>query len=121
VENEATRPAGFASDREQSDNEVIWDDAEEDEGVSSNVAAEDSSATHGDDGEEEPEELKGSGELLSHSSKFSCPSSLRDLSVEWIPGYPGSPATGPRHRPIFSPRKDQQPKIRRRPSRGGAS
>jgi hypothetical protein len=26
----------------------------------------------------------------------------RRLSVEWIPGYPGPPATGPHHRPIFS-------------------
>jgi hypothetical protein len=25
------------------------------------------------------------------------------LSVFWIPGYPGPPAPGPRHRPIFSP------------------
>jgi hypothetical protein len=43
------------------------------------------------------------------------------MSVFWIPGYPGPPATGPRHQPIFSPRKDQRPKLRRRPSRGGAS
>jgi hypothetical protein len=43
------------------------------------------------------------------------------LSVFWIPGYPGPPATGPCHRSIFSSRKDQRPKLRRRPSWGGAS
>jgi hypothetical protein len=43
------------------------------------------------------------------------------LSVFWIPGYPGPPAPGPRHRPIFSPGENQRPKLRRRPSRGGAS
>jgi hypothetical protein len=62
--------------------------------------------------------LFGPAVPLYYSSAGSGPS---NLSVEWIPGYPGPPATGPRHRPIFSPRKDQQPKLRRRPSRGGAS
>jgi hypothetical protein len=45
----------------------------------SNAAAECSSATHGDDGSEE---LKDSGEPLSHSSKFLGPSSLRDWSED---------------------------------------
>jgi hypothetical protein len=45
----------------------------------------------------------------------------RNLSVFWIPGYPGPPAPGPRHRPIFSPGDNQRCKSRRRPSRGGAS
>jgi hypothetical protein len=43
------------------------------------------------------------------------------LSVFWIPGYPGPPAPGPHHWPIFSPGKNQRPKLWRRPSRGGAS
>jgi hypothetical protein len=43
------------------------------------------------------------------------------MSVFWIPGYPGPPAPGPRHRPIFSPGEGQRPKLWRRPSRGGAS
>jgi hypothetical protein len=43
------------------------------------------------------------------------------LSVFWIPGYPGPPAPGPRHRPIFSPGENRRPKLRRRPSQGGAS
>jgi hypothetical protein len=41
--------------------------------------------------------------------------------VFWIPGYPGPPAPGPHHRPIFSPGEGRRPKLRRRPSRGGAS
>jgi hypothetical protein len=31
------------------------------------------------------------------------PGSRGLLSVFWIPGYPGPPAPGPRHQPIFSP------------------
>jgi hypothetical protein len=61
--------------RVKSDDEVVWDDAEEDEDAGSNAAAEGSSATHGDEGSEE---LEDSGEPLSHSSKFPGPSSLRD-------------------------------------------
>jgi hypothetical protein len=49
------------------------------------------------------------------------PGSRGLLSVFWIPGYPGPPAPGPRHRPIFSPGKNQRPKLWRRPSRGGTS
>jgi hypothetical protein len=73
------RQIGFTADKEHSDDEVIWDDAEEDNDVGSNAAAEGSSATHGDDGSEE---LKDSGEPLSHSSKFPGPSSLRDWSED---------------------------------------
>jgi hypothetical protein len=29
------------------------------------------------------------------------------VSVFWIPGYPGPPAPGPHHRPIFSPGENQ--------------
>jgi hypothetical protein len=43
------------------------------------------------------------------------------LSVFWILGYPGPPATGPCHRPIFSPGENQRPRLWRRPSQGGAS
>jgi hypothetical protein len=75
----ATRQAGFAANRAESDDEVVWDDAEEDEGAGSNAAAEGSSATHGDEGSEE---LEDSGEPLSHSSKFPGPSSLRDWSED---------------------------------------
>jgi hypothetical protein len=75
----ATRQAGFAANRAESDNEVIWDNTEEDEDAGSNAAAEGSSATHGDDGSEE---LEDSGEPLSHSSKFPGPSSLRDWSED---------------------------------------
>jgi hypothetical protein len=45
TENLASRQAGFAADKAQSDDEVIWDDAEEDEDASSSAAAEGSSAT----------------------------------------------------------------------------
>jgi hypothetical protein len=79
VENLAARQTGFAADKEHSDNEVVWDDGEEDNDASSNAIAEGSSATHGDDGSEELEDL---GEPLSHSSKFSGPSSLRDWSED---------------------------------------
>jgi hypothetical protein len=70
---------GFTADKEHSDDEVVWDDGKEDDDASSNVAAEGSSATHGDDGSEE---LEDSGEPLSHSSKFPGPSSLRDWSED---------------------------------------
>jgi hypothetical protein len=79
VENSAMRQTGFAADKEHSDDEVIWDDTEEDDDAGSNAAAEGSSATHGDDGSEELEDL---GEPLSHSSKFPGPSSLRDWSED---------------------------------------
>jgi hypothetical protein len=79
MDNLAARQTGFAADKEHSDDEVVWDDGEEDDNASSKAVAEGSSATHGDDGSEELEDL---GEPLSHSSKFSGPSSLRDWSED---------------------------------------
>jgi hypothetical protein len=79
TENSALRRAGFAADRAESDDEVVWDDAEEDEDAGSHAAVESSSATHGNKGSEE---LVDSGEPLSHSSKFPGPSSLRDWSKD---------------------------------------
>jgi hypothetical protein len=75
AENLAQRRAGFAADRAESDDEVVWDDAEEEEDAGSHAAVESSSATHGNEGSEE---LVDSGEPLSHSSKFPGPSFLRD-------------------------------------------
>jgi hypothetical protein len=79
VENSAARQTGFAADKEHSDDEVVWDDAKEDDDAGSNAAAEGSSATHGDNGSKE---LEDSGEPLSHSSKFPDPPSLRDWSED---------------------------------------
>jgi hypothetical protein len=79
AENSAQRRAGFATDRAESNDEVIWDDAEEEEDVGSHAAIESSSATHGNEGSEE---LVDSGEPLSHSSKFPGPSFLRDWSKD---------------------------------------
>jgi hypothetical protein len=73
------RQTGFTADKEHSDDEVIWDDTEEDDDAGSNAVAEGSSATHGNDGSEELEDL---GEPLSHSSKFLGPFSLRDWSED---------------------------------------
>jgi hypothetical protein len=78
VENLAHRRAGFAADRAESDDEVVWDAAEE-EDAGSHAAVESSSATHGNEGSEE---LVDSGEPLSHSSKFPGPSFLRDWSED---------------------------------------
>jgi hypothetical protein len=75
VENSAQRRAGFVADRAESDDKVIWDDAEEEEDAGSQAAVESSSATHGNEGSEE---LKP----LSHSSKFPGPSFLRDWSED---------------------------------------
>jgi hypothetical protein len=79
AENLATRQAGFTADKAHSDDEVVWDDGEEDDDAGSHLAADGSSATHGDDGSEE---LEDSGEPLSHSSKFPGHSSLRDWSED---------------------------------------
>jgi hypothetical protein len=79
TENSALRQAGFAPDRAESDDEVVWDDAEEDKDAGSHAVVESSSATHGNEGSEE---LVDSGEPLSHSSKFPGPSSLRDWSED---------------------------------------
>jgi hypothetical protein len=73
------RQTGFAADRAESDDEVVWDDAEEDEHAGSSAAAEGSSTTYGDDGSEE---LEDAGEPLSYSSKSLGPSSLRDWSED---------------------------------------
>jgi hypothetical protein len=79
AENLAQCRAGFAADRAESDDEVFWDDAEEEEDAGSHVAVESSSATHGNEGSEE---LVDSSEPLSHSSKFPGPSFLRDWSED---------------------------------------
>jgi hypothetical protein len=79
AENSAQHRTGFAADRAESDDKVIWDDAEEVEDAGSQAAIESSSATHGDEGSEE---LIDSGEPLSHSSKFPGPSLLRDWSED---------------------------------------
>jgi hypothetical protein len=89
AENSAQRQAGFATDRAESDDKVIWDEAEEVEDASSQAAIESSSATHGDEGSEE---LVDSDEPLSHSSKFPGPSLLRDW-FEDDDGETGSAAT----------------------------
>jgi hypothetical protein len=90
AKNLATRQAGFAAVRAESDDEVVWDDVKEDEDAGTCAAAEGSSATHGDDGSEE---LEDSGEPLSHSSKFPGPSSLRDWSEDDDDDEPGSAVT----------------------------
>jgi hypothetical protein len=69
--------AGFAADKAQSDNEVVWDGDDEDDDDGSSVAPEGLGATHDDD---RSEELEEQGESLSHSSMSPCPSSLRDWS-----------------------------------------
>jgi hypothetical protein len=79
VENLAQRRTGFAADREESDDKVVWDDAEEVEDASSQDVVESLGATHGDKGSEE---LIDSGEPLSHSSKFPGPSLLKDWSED---------------------------------------
>jgi hypothetical protein len=75
AENSTQHRAGFATDRAESDDKVVWDNAEKVEDAGSQAAVERSSATHGDEGSEE---LVDSGKPLSHSSKFPCSSFLRD-------------------------------------------
>jgi hypothetical protein len=89
AENSTQRQAGFAADRAESDDKVVWDEAEEVEDASSQAAVKSSSATHGDEGSEE---IVDSGEPLSHSSKFLGPSLLRDW-FEDDDGKIGSAAT----------------------------
>jgi hypothetical protein len=79
VENLALCRASFAADRAESDDEFVWDDAEEEEDAGSHATVKSSSATHGNEGSEE---LVDSGEPLSHSSKFPGPSFLRDWSED---------------------------------------
>jgi hypothetical protein len=71
----AQRQAGFAADRAESDDKVVWDEAEEIEDASSQAAVESSSTIHGDEGSEE---IEDSGEPLDHSSKSPGPSLLGD-------------------------------------------
>jgi hypothetical protein len=89
VENSTQHQAGFAADRAELDDKVVWDEAEEVDDDGSQAAVESSSATHGDEGSEE---LVDSGEPLSHSSKFPGPSLLRDW-FEDDDGETGSAAT----------------------------
>jgi hypothetical protein len=77
AENLTQRQAGFAADRAESDDKVVWDEAEEAEDASSLAAVESSSTTQGDEGNDEPVD---SGEPLVQSSKFPSPSLLRDWS-----------------------------------------
>jgi hypothetical protein len=89
AENLTQRQASFATDRAESDDKVVWDEAEEVEDASSQAAVESSSATQGDEGNDEPVD---SGEPLDHSSKFTGPSLLRDWSED-DDGDAGSAAT----------------------------
>jgi hypothetical protein len=73
------RQAGFAANNTHSDDKVVWDDDDEDDDAGSSANAEGSGATYDDDESEEPEEQS---EPLSHSSKFPCPSSLKDWSED---------------------------------------
>jgi hypothetical protein len=79
TENSAQRRAGFAADRAESDDEVVWDDAEEVEDAGSLAAVKSSSATRGDEGNDE---LADSSEPLDHSSKLPSPSLLRNWSED---------------------------------------
>jgi hypothetical protein len=89
AENLTQRQAGFAADRAESDDKVVWDEAEEAADASSLAAVESSSTTQGDEGNDE---LVDSGEPLVHSSKFPNPSLLRDWSDD-DDGGAGSAAT----------------------------
>jgi hypothetical protein len=89
AENLTQRQAGFTADRAESDDKVVWDEAEEVEDASSLAAVESSSTTQGDEGNDEPVD---SGEPLDHSSKFPSPSLLRDWSND-DNGDAGSAAT----------------------------
>jgi hypothetical protein len=79
AENLTQRQAGFTTNRIESDDKVVWDEAEEVEDASSQAAAKSSSATQGDEGNEE---LEDSGKPLDHSSKFPSSSLLRDWSKD---------------------------------------
>jgi hypothetical protein len=89
AENLTQHQAGFTADRAESDDKVVWDEAEEVEDASSLAAVESSSTTQGDEGNEEPVD---SGEPLDHSSKFPSPSLLRGWSED-DDGNAGSAAT----------------------------
>jgi hypothetical protein len=79
AENLTQRQAGLAADRAELDDKVVWDEAEEVEDASSQATVESSSATQGDEGNDE---IVDSGEPLDHSSKFPSPSLLRDWSKD---------------------------------------
>jgi hypothetical protein len=79
AENLTQRQAGFTADRAELDDKVVWGKAEEVEDAGSQAAVESSSATQGDEGNDEPVD---SGEPLDHSSKFPSPSLLRDWSKD---------------------------------------
>jgi hypothetical protein len=89
AENLTQRQAGFSTDRTESDDKVVWDEAEETEDASSLAAVESSSTTQGDEGNDEPVD---SGEPLEPSNKFPNPSLLRDWSDD-DDGDAGSAAT----------------------------
>jgi hypothetical protein len=89
AENLTQRQAGFSADRAESDDKVVWDEAEEVEDASSLAAIESSSTTQGDEGNDEPVD---SGEPLDPSSKFPSHSLLRDWSDD-DDGDTGSAAT----------------------------
>jgi hypothetical protein len=88
AENLTQRQAGFAADRAESDDKVVWDEAEEVEDASSQAAIESSSAILGDEGSEE---LEDSGQPLDHSSKFPGSSLLGDRFED--DDYETGPAT----------------------------
>jgi hypothetical protein len=89
AENLTQRRAGFAADRAESDDKVVWDEAEEVEDASSQATVENSGATQGNEGNDE---IVDSGEPLDHSSKFPSPSLLRGWSED-DDGDTGSAAT----------------------------
>jgi hypothetical protein len=47
--------------------------------------------------------------FLLHFMAFLCV--FQNLSVFWIPGYPGPPAPGPLQRPNFGPGEERRPKL----------
>jgi hypothetical protein len=49
----AQHRASFAADKAESDDKVVWDDAEEEEDAGSQAVVESSSATHGNEGSDE--------------------------------------------------------------------
>jgi hypothetical protein len=57
--------------------------------------------------------LSNSGRKRSKLSLSSNPA-IMILLVFWIPGYPGPPAPRPHHRHIFSPGRNQRPKLRKK-------
>jgi hypothetical protein len=54
-----------------------------------------------------PSSFWGPGPFAPSRGRIRGPGSRGLLSVFWISGYPGPPAPGPRHQPIFSPGENQ--------------